>query len=62
MTRMPGIRGLSDAGFRRMRKLHGKTGRAEREEIVDQWRDGVSISSSEHRPSVLASIMRQRAA
>lgn len=31
---------LIDAGFRRVRKLHGKTGRAEREEIVGQWRDG----------------------
>lgn len=28
-------------GFRRIRKLHGKTGRAEREEIVAQWRDGL---------------------
>jgi len=28
------------AGFRRVRQLHGKTGRAEREEIVGQWRDG----------------------
>ncbi|MEP9403670.1 protein DpdF [Sphingomonas sp. VNH70] len=31
---------LTDAGFRRVRKLHGKTSRAEREEIVGQWRDG----------------------
>ncbi|WP_082655947.1 protein DpdF [Aureimonas sp. D3] len=31
---------LINAGFRRVRKLHGKTGRAEREEIVSQWRDG----------------------
>ena len=31
---------LVEAGFRRVRKLHGKTGRAEREEIVGQWRDG----------------------
>ena len=31
---------LTDAGFRRVRKLHGKTGRTEREEIVGQWRDG----------------------
>lgn len=31
---------LVEAGFRRLRKLHGKTGRAEREEIVGQWRDG----------------------
>lgn len=31
---------LLDAGFRRVRKLHGSTGRAEREEIVGQWRDG----------------------
>lgn len=31
---------LTDAGFRRVRKLHGKTRRAEREEIVGQWRDG----------------------
>ena len=31
---------LIEAGFRRVRKLHGKTGRAEREEIVGQWRDG----------------------
>ena len=31
---------LTDAGFRRVRKLHGKTGRIEREEIVGQWRDG----------------------
>ena len=32
---------LVEAGFRRVRKLHGKTGRAEREEIVGQWRDGL---------------------
>ena len=31
---------LTDSGFRRVRKLHGKTGRAEREEIVGQWREG----------------------
>lgn len=31
---------LISAGFRRVRKLHGKTGRTEREEIVGQWRDG----------------------
>lgn len=31
---------LVEAGFRRVRKLHGKTVRAEREEIVGQWRDG----------------------
>jgi superfamily II DNA/RNA helicase len=31
---------LTQAGFRRIRKLHGKTSRAEREEIVGQWRDG----------------------
>jgi ATP-dependent DNA helicase RecQ len=31
---------LTEAGFRRVRKLHGKTGRTEREEIVGQWRDG----------------------
>lgn len=31
---------LGEAGFRRIRKLHGKTGRAEREDIVGQWRDG----------------------
>jgi ATP-dependent DNA helicase RecQ len=31
---------LVEAGFRRVRKLHGKTGRAEREEIVGQWRGG----------------------
>ena len=31
---------LVEAGFGRVRKLHGKTGRAEREEIVGQWRDG----------------------
>lgn len=32
---------LIDAGLHRLRKLHGKTGRAEREEIVTQWRDGL---------------------
>jgi superfamily II DNA helicase RecQ len=31
---------LIEAGFRRVRKVHGKTGRTEREEIVGQWRDG----------------------
>jgi ATP-dependent DNA helicase RecQ len=31
---------LIDAGFRRVRKVHGRTGRAEREEIVAEWRDG----------------------
>lgn len=31
---------LVAAGFRRIRKLHGKTSRAEREEIVGQWRTG----------------------
>lgn len=31
---------LSAAGFRRVRTLHGKTGRTEREEIVGDWRDG----------------------
>lgn len=31
---------LSAAGFGRVRKLHGKTNRVEREEIVGQWRDG----------------------
>lgn len=31
---------LVETGFRRVRKLHGKTTRAEREEIVGQWRDG----------------------
>ena len=31
---------LVETGFRRVRKLHGKTGRAEREEIVGQWRSG----------------------
>lgn len=31
---------LISAGFRRVRKVHGKTGRAEREEIVAEWRDG----------------------
>ena len=34
-------RRLVEAGFRRVRKLHGKTERAEREEIVGQWRDGL---------------------
>ena len=32
---------LMDAGFRRVRKLHGKTSRAERESIVAEWRDGL---------------------
>lgn len=31
---------LVTAGFRRVRKLHGKTPRAEREEIVGEWRSG----------------------
>ena len=31
---------LINAGFRRVRKVHGKTRRVEREEIVGQWRDG----------------------
>jgi ATP-dependent DNA helicase RecQ len=31
---------LVEAGFDRVRKLHGKTGRIEREEIVGQWREG----------------------
>ena len=31
---------LIGAGFRRVRKVHGKTGRTEREEIVAEWRDG----------------------
>lgn len=31
---------IIEAGFRRVRKLHGKTGRVEREEIVGQWRNG----------------------
>lgn len=31
---------LINTGFRRVRKVHGKTGRAEREEIVAEWRDG----------------------
>jgi len=31
---------LRNAGFRRVRKLHGKTNRVEREDIVGQWRDG----------------------
>ena len=34
------FRRLTTAGFRRIRKLHGKTSRSEREEIVGQWRDG----------------------
>lgn len=32
---------LSAAGFRRLRKLDGKTSRGEREDIVGQWRDGL---------------------
>ena len=32
---------LMDAGFRRLRKLHGKTNRGERESIVAEWRDGL---------------------
>ena len=32
---------LTAAGFRRVRKLHGKTSHVEREEIVGQWRDGM---------------------
>lgn len=32
---------LIAAGFRRMRKLHGRTSRAERESIVAEWRDGL---------------------
>ncbi|MCA2411253.1 protein DpdF [Rhizobium leguminosarum] len=32
---------LIKAGFRRVRKLHGKTGRGERERIVGEWRDGL---------------------
>lgn len=31
---------LKRAGFGRIRKLHGKTSSAEREEIVEAWRDG----------------------
>jgi superfamily II DNA/RNA helicase len=31
---------LIASGFRRVRKLHGKTGRSDREEIVGLWRDG----------------------
>ena len=31
---------LKDAGFRRVRKLHGDTSQAEREDVVGQWRDG----------------------
>lgn len=31
---------LIQAGFKRVRKLHGKTVRVDREEIVSQWRDG----------------------
>ena len=34
-------RRLIDAGFRRLRKLHGETSRAERESIVAEWRDGL---------------------
>lgn len=33
-------RRLAEAGFRRLRKLHGMTGRVEREDIVARWRDG----------------------
>lgn len=33
-------RRLVKEGFRRVRKLHGKTRRAERERIVSEWRDG----------------------
>ncbi|WP_425985270.1 protein DpdF [Ensifer sp. R-19] len=32
---------LIDAGFRRVRKLHGKTQQHDRESTVSQWRDGV---------------------
>ena len=32
---------LIDAGFRRLRKLHGETSRAKRESIVADWRDGL---------------------
>jgi len=32
---------LVGTGFRRIRKLHGKTGRSEREDIVAAWRDGL---------------------
>ena len=32
---------LIDAGFRRVRKLHGTTSRTERESIVTDWRDGL---------------------
>lgn len=32
---------LIEAGFLRVRKLHGKTSRAERELIVAEWRDGL---------------------
>lgn len=35
------LKKLTTAGFRRVRKLHGKTSGAEREEIVSQWRDGL---------------------
>ena len=31
---------LINVGFRRVRKVHGKTNRIEREEIVAEWRDG----------------------
>lgn len=31
---------LKEVGFGRVRKLHGKTNRAEREDIVGKWRDG----------------------
>ena len=31
---------LVQEGFKRVRKLHGKTGRVEREEVVSLWRDG----------------------
>ena len=32
---------LIAAGFRRVRKLHGKTSRTDREKIVTEWRDGL---------------------
>lgn len=32
---------LREAGFRRIRKLHGKTSRDEREQVVEQWRQGL---------------------
>ena len=32
---------LIGAGFQRVRKLHGKTTRVEREKIVSEWRDGL---------------------